>query len=75
MVDDPINGDLQMQEYLYPVMASAAIIWYYGVGAYSTNATLDEYMELANNTYPDFILDYQSNATTLQDVHMTEWKV
>jgi hypothetical protein len=71
LANDPINGDFQMQEYLHPVMASAALIWADGDTAHVP-------MNFSNpsNGYSSvkFLTDYKS-FISMADVHLQEWKV
>jgi hypothetical protein len=74
LVDDPINGDLKMQQYMHPVMASSSAIWSYGSGANANTPYDFKTMTYPFSTTAEFFMKYPPN-TTLTEMHKQEWKV
>jgi hypothetical protein len=66
---DPESGDLDMQEYLHPVMASAAIVQSY----YSTK----DVPQNVTAAFPGvrFLSKYKDETLSFADIHLREWNV
>jgi hypothetical protein len=67
MAVDPTHGDKYMQDYLHPVMATAAFIWSYG-------QEVSQSPEDWSKANVAFLKKYTS-PTSMIDIHKQEWKV
>jgi hypothetical protein len=72
LVADPVNGDLAMQEYLYPVMTTAALIYMYGPKA---TEKLDFGDPKNGFSKVRFLQQYKNKMMSMVDIHAQEWKV
>jgi hypothetical protein len=72
LADDPDNGDLAMQEYLHPVIATAALIWSEGPKA---NTKINVGNSRYGLTNVRFLQKYAGTKISMNDIHKKEWAV
>lgn len=72
LADDPVDGDLKMQEYLHPVVTTAALIWGYG-----PKATKPIDIGNPDNGFTNvrFLQKYKNKMMSFVDIHKEEWDV
>lgn len=72
LAEDPVDGDLAMQEYLHPVISTSALIWYDGPKA---NDKIDVGSKKNGLSKVRFLQKYQGKKYSIAEIHKQEWAV